>query len=457
MTKRTGRILIVDDDKDVLQAARLFLKQHVAVIQTETDPEALPSLVRKGDFDIILLDMNFTKDVTSGAEGIAWLDRTLKINPSAIVVMITAYADVDMAVRAIKRGATDFIGKPWQNEKLLATVLSALALSRSQREVVSLRTRQQQLNQALVQPTDDFIGVCDAMQRVFQTIRKVATTDANVLILGGNGTGKELAARALHQQSARSDQVFIKVDMGAISETLFESELFGHKKGAFTDARQDRAGRFEIASGGTLFLDEIGNLPLPLQVKLLTALQSHEVTRVGSNTSCPVDIRLICASNVPLAEMVASGTFREDLLYRINTVELQMPSLRERVDDIKPLAEHFLEKYCRKYRRSPKKIAAPALAKLQRHHWPGNVRELQHALERAVIMNDSLLLGPEDFILSTADSMPQTELGSYNLEEVEKTVIRLVLAKNGGNISRAAEELGLTRASLYRRLERYGL
>jgi DNA-binding NtrC family response regulator len=458
MSDKHGNILVIDDDADVLQAARLFLKQHVNRVHTETSPELLPDLVSDGEFDVILLDMNFTKDVTSGQEGLSWLQRILKLDPTAVVVLITAFADVDLAVRAIKYGAVDFVEKPWQNEKLLATVLSALKLRRSRREVDSLRQRQRVLSEDADQPFQDFIGSCTAIKEVFSLITKVAETEANVLVLGENGTGKELAARALHRQSKRAGEVFVKVDMGAITESLFESELVGHVKGAFADAREDRAGRFEAAMGGTLFLDEIGNLPLPLQVKLLTVLQNRRLTRVGANTEIPIDIRLICASNVSLSQLTADGRFREDLLYRINTVEIPLPPLRERLEDIETLAHHFMRMYARKYHRTVTKLNAAAVAKLKGYRWPGNVRELQHTIERAVIMCDSSSLQPGDFVLSSGDrSDGDLILDSLHLEEVEKTVIRKALAKHGGNVTRTARELGLTRAALYRRLDRYGL
>lgn len=458
MGETYGRVLIVDDNEDVLYAARLFLKRHVAAIHTESDPERLPGLLERERFDVILLDMNFTKDVTSGEEGFHWLRRIKAIDPSVVVIFITAYADIDMAVRAIKEGATDFIVKPWQNEKLLATVSAALALGRSRREVSSLRSRERRLSEDLDQPFHNFIGESTAMQEVFEAVRKVAVTDANVLITGENGTGKELIARAIHRQSPRSEEPFVKVDMGALSGSLFESELFGHVKGAFTDAREDRPGRFEIASGGTLFLDEIGNLPLTLQTKLLSALQNRQVTRLGSNTPHQVDIRLVSATNVPLHEMVAAGTFRQDLLYRINTVNIDVPPLRERINDVPRLAEHFLSLYARKYRRPGMKIAAATMKKLQAYGWPGNVRELQHAVERAVIMGGGDTLSPGDFLLSAgAGRGEELAIDSLHLEDVEKAVIRTAMRRYGGNISRVARELGLSRAALYRRLERYDL
>ena len=458
MSKAKGKILIIDDDEDVLQAARLFLKQHITIVHTEKNPELITALLQHENYDVILLDMNFTQDVTSGKEGFHWLDKILQIDPSAVVVLVTAYGDVEMAVRAVKEGATDFVLKPWQNEKLLATISSAMNLRRSRIEVDNLRLRQKQLSADLDQPFHDFIGTSPPMQEVFSAVKKVGKTEANVLILGENGTGKEMVARELHRQSSRADEVFISVDMGALSETLFESELFGHVKGAFTDAREDRAGRFEIASGGTLFLDEIGNLPLPLQAKLLTVLESREVIRLGSNKPRSIDIRLICATNRPIHDMAAREEFRQDLLYRINTVEIHIPPLRERVEDIPILVDHFMKIYCKKYQVPVKRMTPATLKKLEKYHWPGNVRELQHAVERAVIMSENTVLQPTDiFLPSVGKQADGLMFESYNLEDIEKTVIRKTIEKHGGNISKAAEELGLTRASLYRRVEKYDL
>ena len=458
MNGKTGKILIVDDDEDVLHAAKLLLKQHMELVHAEKKPESIPTLLKNEVYDVILLDMNFAGDVSSGSEGFQWLNKILEIDPSAVVILITAYGDVEMAVRAIKEGAADFVLKPWQNEKLLATLSSAINLRQSRIEADNLRTRQKQLSADLDQPFHDFIGISSAMQNVFAMIQKVAGTDANVLILGENGTGKELAARELHRQSLRANEVFISVDMGAISETLFESELFGHVKGAFTDARENRAGRFEIASGGTIFLDEIGNLPFHLQAKLLTVLENRSVIRLGENKSRPIDVRLICATNVPVKELAREDHFRQDLLYRINTVELILPPLRERIEDIPLLAEHFLDIYSNKYKKQKMHLTSPVLIKLQKYHWPGNVRELQHTLERLVIMSDTELLQPSDLFLS-AQEKKEERLGfeDYNLEDAEKVIIRKAIGKHGGNISRAAKELGLTRTSLYRRLEKYGL
>ncbi len=458
MSAKYGKLLIIDDNEDLLFAARLFLKQHFALVQTETSPEKIPTLLAKEKFDVILLDMNFTEDVTSGHEGFFWLNRILDIDPSSVVILITAYADYDMAVRAIKEGAADFIVKPWQNEKLLATVSSAMALSRTQNEVSDLRETQKRLIDDLDQPFHDFIGKSESIRHVFVLIDKVAGTDANILITGANGTGKELVARAIHRKSDRSGKPFVRVDMGALTGTLFESELFGHVKGAFTDAKEDRPGRFEIASGGTLFLDEIGNLPLDLQAKILTALQNRQVIRVGSNKVREIDIRLICATNISLPDMVRAGTFRQDLLYRINTVEINIPPLKNRVDDIEPLAGHFLGTYGKKYRKDAVRISNAALEKLKRYDWPGNVRELQHSIERAVIMSGGKILQPEDFLLPRAgEGEKEFPLDDLNLEEMEKVVIRKALGRFGGNISLAARHLGLSRAALYRRLERYGL
>jgi len=453
-----GHVIVVDDDEDVLQAARLFLKRHFHRIDTISNPRRIPAVLDEHKCDVILLDMNFTRDVTSGQEGFQWLQRIREIDPDAVVVMITAFGDTETAVRAIKAGATDFVIKPWQNEKLLATIMAGIELRRSRRQVHDLETRQKQLQTDIDQPFHEFLGVSDAMQAVFRLVAKVADTDANVLILGENGTGKELVARAVHRQSMRAGYVFCKVDMGALSESLFESELFGRVRGAFTDAREDRPGRFEIASGGTLFLDEISNLPLPLQPKLLTVLQNHQVTRVGSNASIAVDIRLICASNLPLDELAADGRFRDDLLYRINTVEIHLPPLRERPDDIPVLARHFLAGYCRKYRQQPKRINPRAMTRLMEYPWPGNVRELQHAVERAVILTDALVLDVDDFLLAKRlRKSDDLVIDDVKLTSVEETVIRQVLTRCGGNVTHAAKTLGLTRAALYRRLEKYGI
>lgn len=456
--KKEGRVLVVDDDKDVLNAARLYLKQHIEKVDVESNPKLLPALMKDYDYDVILLDMNFEEDVSSGEEGLYWMEKILEIDPDMAVVFITAYGDVEKAVEAVKKGATDFVLKPWQNEKLLTTVNAAMNLSQSKRDFQQLRTQNAALRADMEQPYQNIIGKSRAMEQVFQTIEKVAKTDANVLVTGENGTGKELVARALHRRSNHSERAFITVDMGALPESLFESELFGHEKGAFTDAKESRAGRFEIANGGTLFLDEIGNIPIQLQPKLLSALQTHEIRRIGSNKPIKIDIRLICATNDDLKELVDRQEFRQDLLYRINTIEIKLPPLRERTEDIPLLADHFLKLYRAKYKKGIKGITKQALDYLTEYTWPGNIRELEHAIERAVIMTDEEELQKGDFLLTSVSNediqMPMTGL---NLEEVEKTVVRKAMEKNNGNISHAAEELGLTRASLYRRLEKYGL
>ncbi|MBK6930879.1 MAG: sigma-54-dependent Fis family transcriptional regulator [Saprospirales bacterium] len=458
--KQTGTILIVDDEEDILITLKIFLKQHFERIFTESNPQHLPRLLRQYEPDVVLLDMNFRKGDTSGEEGLQWLQKTLELKPGIQVIMITAYGEVEKAVRALKTGAVDFVEKPWRNEKLLATVQSACKLSQSRQELQHLQTRQRALTEHLDSSAGDIVGTSPAMLEVYKTIEKVAGTDANVLVLGENGTGKELVARAIHRRSLRHDQAFVNVDLGAIPETLFESELFGHKKGAFTDAKEDRAGRFEAAQGGTLFLDELGNLSLPMQAKLLAALQNREIVRVGSNHSIPVDIRLVCATNMPVYDMVREKTFRQDLLYRINTVEIQLPPLRAREGDIALLAGHFLKQYARKYQRAALELHPAALQKLEQYAWPGNIRELRHAVERAVILSEKSLLSPGDFLLhpdfhQSADFF-QTD-ARLNLEEMEKKLIQRAMTKYQGNISKAADELGLTRAALYRRLEKHSI
>ncbi len=458
--KMTTRILVVDDDPDVLVAARLLLKRHFAEVVVETDPEKLPGLIETARFDVVLLDMNFTAGADSGGEGLHWLRRILEIDPQAVVVLMTAYGDVETAVRTIKEGASDFVLKPWENQRLLATVNAAVQLAASRREVSRLEERQRALVQGMEPISSEMIGQSEGMRLVNTLIRKAAPTDANVLVLGANGTGKELVAEEIHRRSGRSDEPFIAVDLGAINETLFESELFGHIRGAFTDAHKDRIGRFQIASGGTLFLDEIGNLPMHLQGKLLSVLEQRSVLPVGSNHAAAIDVRLISATNRPLAQMVAEGSFREDLLYRINTVEIRLPPLAERDGDIPLLLEHFLTVYCQKYAISRKRVSAAGLAHLQAYTWPGNVREMKHAIERALILSESDTLGRDDFLLTRENACASpAELGfeNLNLDHVEKAVVRRALIKHEGNISQAALELGITRTSLYRRMAKFGL
>ncbi len=459
MDKIDARLLVVDDDQDVLLAAKLFLKQHFTIVHTEKEPENISNLLANENYDVILLDMNFSKDATSGKEGFHWLNIILEIDPAAVVIFITGYGDIELAVQGIKMGATNFLLKPWENKKLLATITANLKVRESKKELEDLRSKHKILIADQAQSYSEMIGSSPAMIQVLSAAQKVAITDANVLILGENGTGKELVARAIHRASKRKDEVFISVDLGAISESLFESELFGFKKGAFTDAKEDRAGRFEAANKGTIFLDEIGNLTLGLQSKLLSVLQNRKVVRIGSNKEIPIDIRLICATNMPLYQMVNENKFRQDLLYRINTVEVKVPPLRERLEDLPALVDHFLDIYCKKYKMPKKRLNPSTMKRLEKHAWPGNIRELQHSVERAVIMSESNVLEPNDFFLSNMDDKNRSENTptTFNLEDTEKMLIRKVIDKHGGNISKAAKELGLTRASLYRRIEKYDL
>ncbi|MCW3462197.1 sigma-54-dependent transcriptional regulator [Chitinophaga nivalis] len=446
-TMQPAKILIVDDDVDVLRAARLLLKRHFEQVDFEKNPQKIPYLVSNFDYDVILLDMNFTRDLSSGKEGFEWLDRILDIKPDTAVVLFTAYGDVEMAVRAIKAGAADFVLKPWENEKLLATIQSAY----------NKRAAKQDKPIVATPSNHEMIGKSPAMQAVFDTVSRVAATDANILILGENGTGKDMLARWIHTQSDRSSKAFVSVDLGAISETLFESELFGHVKGAFTDAREDRLGRFEEANGGSIFLDEIGNISIPFQAKLLTVLQNRFVTKVGSNKNISINVRLICATNRNIQHMAAQHLFRQDLLYRINTIEINLPPLRERQEDIVPLAEYFLQLYRDKYKRPVNSMHESLITQLERYEWPGNIRELQHAIERAVILSQGKTLQAKDvFVKNNANSDQAMDTG-YNLEEMERNVISQAMKKCNGNITEAAKELGLSRAALYRRLDKYNI
>lgn len=454
-----AKILIIDDDVDVLSAAKLLLKRHAKLVDIEKNPQKLPFLVTNGDYQLILLDMNFTRDVNSGREGFHWLDRILDINPATKVIMITAYGDIEMAIRAIKAGATDFVLKPWENDRLLTTIQAALdtgagAITTSAATVNDAKGKDDGKKGKTA--ADTIIAASDSMQQVLKTSERVAATDANVLILGENGTGKTQLARHIHQHSKRADKPFVTVDLGALSDSLFESELFGHVKGAFTDAKEDRAGRFEEAKGGTIFLDEIGNLTLALQAKLLTVIQDRRVTRVGSNKPIPLDVRLICATNMNIEKMVTEKVFRQDLLYRINTIELDLPPLRERPEDIASLADFYLKQYSKKYNRPVTDISSALIKKMQQYNWPGNIRELQHAIERAVILSQEKTLLPDDLFLKSSGGQPTTATG-FDLEDMEKTLIVKALKRFNGNITDAARELGLSRAALYRRMEKYGL
>jgi two-component system response regulator HydG len=454
--KLAANILVVDDDADVLLAAEIVLKKEFTRLQTESDPTRLDVLLSQQEFDVVLLDMNFAAGVTSGQDGLHWLKFIKARAPATQVIMMTAYGSLNLAIAAIKQGATDFVVKPWDNARLVATMGAASAHSRTARQVVQLQTRQKMLNQFLGQDFGQIIGESAALQRLMTNIEKVAATDANVLILGENGTGKELIARALHRQSLRAEYPFINVDLGAISPSLFESELFGHTRGAFTDAHSDRSGRFEVAAGGTLFLDEIGNIDMQMQAKLLGVLESRKLSRVGSDQPVAVDVRLICATNMQLHEMVEDYRFRQDLLYRINTVELQVPPLRERLSDIPLLATHFIALFSRKYNKSKSGISAEALRKLQAYAWPGNIREFQHAIERALIMSERTELQADDFLLTSRRSARRDHV-NLNLEVMEKETIEKALLKHNNNLSRAAAELGLGRATLYRKMSKYGI
>jgi len=456
MDKKPGNILIIDDDRDILLTARIVLKKQFGNIQTETDPGKIIPRLNNNSYDVILLDMNFSTGATSGKEGLKWLREIMKSEPGAHVVMMTAYGDIDLAVKAMQEGASDFVVKPWDNQKLLATIINVYRLHKSSLEIRELREKQDLLHHDMDQQYSEIIGNSSRMKIVMDTVEKVARTEANVLILGENGTGKELIARALHRSSSRSDEIFVSVDLGAIPETLFESELFGHVKGAFTDAREDRTGRFEVASGGSLFLDEIGNLLPPLQAKLLSVLQNRVINRVGASKETPIDIRLISATNMPIYKMVREKTFREDLLYRINTVEINIPPLRERKEDIPQLASHFTDIYARKYQKEGLKTEKGAIQKLSDYSWPGNIRELQHVIERAIILSDSRILRPADFLI-TKQTGNLTATTGFRMEAVEKETISQALEKYGYNISKAAEELGMARTTLYRKMTKYGI
>ncbi|HVY76841.1 MAG TPA: sigma-54 dependent transcriptional regulator [Puia sp.] len=453
MVLKNASVLVIDDDVDILTAVRLLLKTEAAEVVTEKNPENIRSLFHKKRFDIILLDMNFNSAINTGNEGLYWLRKIKEWDAGASVIMITAYGDIDLAVRSLKEGAVDFIVKPWHNEKLITTIRETL-----QRKDGSPAQKSKETtggaDPVLV------IGQSPAIREILTKVEKIAPTDANILILGENGTGKDLMARMIHEKSLRATRQFVKVDVGALTETLFESELFGHKKGAFTDARDDRTGRFEMASGGTLFLDEIGNISLQQQAKLLSVLQSRQVSRLGSNLLIPVDIRLICATNLPLSELANESRFRKDLIYRINTVEIVMPPLRRRPEDIAPLAEEFARMYSAKYLKRTLELNSRALEKLKAYHFPGNVRELQYSIERAVIMCDGDEIKPEDIIFSPLETVKEAEDPDdrdLTLSTIEKNTILKVIEKHQGNISRAARELGLTRTALYRRLSKYDI
>jgi two-component system response regulator HydG len=453
MVLKNASILIIDDDPDVLTAVRLLLKTEAGLVVTEKNPENLRSQLSKQAFDIILLDMNFNSSINTGNEGLFWLKKIREFGSEAAVVMITAYGDIDLAVRSLKEGAADFVVKPWHNEKLIVTIKDAIRKNENGKNSVGSLS----FGDSII--GSELIGESESMQDIFYKVEKIAPTDANILILGENGTGKDLIAKAIHQRSLRADKQFIKVDVGALTETLFESELFGHKKGAFTDAREDRMGRFEAANGGTLFLDEIGNISLQQQAKLLSVLQNRQITRLGTNQVLPIDIRLVCATNLPLAELANENRFRKDLIYRINTVEIIVPPLRKRAEDIVLLAKHFAKVYANKYMKISNDFDPKALEKLKSYHFPGNVRELQYTIERAVIMSEGDRLWATDLIFSPIESQKEMpdESQDLKLSTIEKNTILRVIEKHNGNVSKAAKELGLTRTALYRRLSKYDI
>lgn len=450
-----GKILIVDDNEDVLFALNLLLEPYVEKIKVTTSPSRIGFFMETFSPDVILLDMNFSRDASSGQEGLECLEKILQQDPQAVVLFITAYADTEKAVKAIRAGAIDFIPKPWEKEKLLATITSAIRLRQSRCEVADLK---QQISTLSTPETSiEIIGESKAMQEVLETIEKISNTDANILLLGENGTGKDIIARAIYQNSPRIGSPFVNIDLGSIPETLFESELFGYEKGAFTDAKKDKAGRFETASGGTLFLDEIGNLSLPMQARLLTTLEKREISRLGSTKTKTIDVRLICATNADIHSMISEGHFRQDLFYRINTIEISIPPLRERGKDILLLAKHFLDQYSYKYKKEISGLTRETQQKLLNYKWPGNVRELQHAVERAVILTTKNMLEPDNFMLRIPQQRACNELDTVNLAELEQKAIDKAIKISDGNISRAAELLGITRFALYRKLEKHNL
>jgi len=450
-----ARILVVDDNVQILESLRILLKEEFQTTDVITKPSRINEMLWRHAYDVIMLDMNFAMGDTSGNEGIFWLNEIKKKDPNLPIILITAYGDIELAVRAIQEGATDFITKPWDPEKLLVTLKNAWSLRRSGQQVKKLQHKQKQLAEDLDREYKMFHGSSESMNNLMKTVDRVAATDASVLILGENGTGKEVLAREIHRRSTRSEQIFVGVDLGSLSESLFESEMFGHVKGAFTDAREDRIGRFEAADEGTLFLDEIGNITPPIQAKLLQVIENRELIRVGDHQAVRIDIRLITATNRSLKQMVKDGNFREDLFYRLNTVTLEVPPLRERDEDIVLLGQHYLEQYSRKYEKPGLELSHKAIRKLRDYPWPGNVRELKHTIERAVILCEDIKLGPADLRLYEDQS---TVMGrSFKLEEVEKRTILKVMEKCRGNHSKAAQMLDISRTTLYAKLKKYGI
>lgn len=453
MPVSSGNILIVDDNKSILTSLEILLTPEFDCVRSIPSPGQILTELRKTEYNLVLLDMNFTAGLNGGNEGFYWLSRIKEFNKDISVVMITAFGDIETAVRALKEGACDFVLKPWDNEKLLATLRLAVQLNISKREVRQLREKEYGLKKEINRDKREIIGSSPELQKVLKIVKKVARTDANVLLTGENGTGKELIAQEIHRLSQRAGEILVSVDMGAIPETLFESELFGHIKGAFTDARENRQGKFELADKGTLFLDEIGNLSFQMQSKLLSALQNRMITRIGSNQPVAVDIRLICATNRNLGKMVSDSLFREDLLYRINTIQIEIPPLRSRGNDIAELSEFFLRKFSLKYGKPEIKINHLALEKLLRYSWPGNIRELQNTIEKAVILSESTVIRPEDLYLKTVQGLEENDR-IIPLGEIEERMINLAVEKNNGNLTAAAEQLGITRQTLYNRFRK---
>lgn len=454
MKKSRTNILIVDDDPHILFTLKTLLERYFSNILVEKNPSRIPSVINNEQIDAVLLDMNFASGETSGEEGLNWIKRILEVDPNVSVVPITAYGGINMAVEALKAGAVDFVLKPWQNEKIVSTVTSAVNYSKSKRNITKLTEQKQVLSDSINSPTE-IIGISKNIRDVIETVQKVAKTDANILLLGENGTGKELIARNIHRLSERKNESFVSVDLGSISQNLFESELFGYNKGAFTDAKENRIGRIEAAEGGTLFLDEIGNIPLSLQTKLLSVLQNREIIRLGSAKPIEINVRLISATNINIHNMVDTNDFRSDLLYRINTVEIMIPPLRNRIDDIPLLAQHFLEKLSSKYKKRIQPLSESVIQLLKQYEWPGNIRELQHAIERAVILCNTEEIKVTDFQFRIQNKEFKPIIDNYNLENLEKWAIHCCLEKHSGNITKAAEELGLTRGALYRRLGKH--
>ncbi|MDE5422552.1 sigma-54 dependent transcriptional regulator [Ancylomarina sp. DW003] len=452
----TGKILVVDDQKSVLVALQLLLQDEFEEVIILSNPNSLLTTLERHTIDVVILDMNFSAGVNTGNEGIFWLNKILEQDPELSIILLTAYGDVELAVKAIKMGAVDFVLKPWDNRKLITTIKTAMQLRHSKQQVAKLEGENRSLTQVLNQSETQMIGRSKVMLDLNRIIQKVAVTDVNVLILGENGTGKELIAREIHAQSARRDAVLINVDMGAVSESLFESELFGHTKGAFTDAKTEKLGRFELASGGTLFLDEIGNLSLAMQAKLLSVLQTRQLIRLGDNQIREIDIRLVCATNRDLVQMVVDGEFREDLLYRINTIHIDVPPLRKRGEDIAVLAEFYLRKYAQKYNRSKLQFSNKTLDKLMQYAWPGNVRELQHTIEKAVILTDNNKLMADEFLFHQSTKR-EKEYKPASLADMEREQIALAMEHHSGNMSRIANELGVSRPTLYSKLKKYDL